>query len=179
MKNLLVFFVIITIFFGCTVSQKQYVSQTALFAVEASVMKDQYTKLNDTVRILQKEKSMFTNDEWKLLLEADENINMLYLKFKEVSELKEPVVSLYEINIMYVYAKTSYTTARQVIISKWELFDPMTKARLENFDKQAISIDEHINELMKVSEEVDATKTLNLISGLATIAVNIARVLVI
>lgn len=167
MKHLSIYTLLIMCFFfmftSCTTIQKEYAIQTSIIAVESTALKDQYTKVESLMRSIQKQKQIFTVDEWKLLLLTDETIDLLISKYIKFHELNTVQIPLIDVTYMYSLAKQSYTEGKSVVYAHWDDFQLNTKIILESFDKQAIQTSIRIEKLLADPTTKNVNEALRLI----------------
>ena len=156
---------------GCSAVQRNYAFSSSMIAVEASVLKNQYKKVESTLRAVQAEKGMFTDDEWRSLLNVDATIDMLILKYEALISLQSAEVTLADVSFMYQLAVEGYTMGREVIMAHWSEFQPSTQIMLNSFDTAAQETSGRVTELLNNPSNSNINEALTLISGILSIGV--------
>lgn len=164
---------------GCTPAQKQYGLDTADLAVQTGLFKTQYGNVEQILREKQASDNMFTDVEWRKLLNTDASIDMLLLKADAIIQLNPDSISLADVEMMYNIAKSGYEQAYQVISSKYKQFDPSTRIQLDMIHSQAESVDKLITKLMEDPTNKNITQTLTLITGVLGLAVKMISIAVL
>ncbi|RKZ98624.1 MAG: hypothetical protein DRQ46_01600 [Gammaproteobacteria bacterium] len=159
------------LFIGCSTAQKQYALDSGAIAVEASVLKNQYTTVEKLLRNTQAENNMFTEQEWRTLNNVDSTIDMLILKYNAMTHFKDTTVSLEDVKFMYGLATDGYTQGREVIYAHWDELQPSTQLMLNAFDTQAVQTSERIKTLLSNPDNKNINETLTLIAGVLGSAV--------
>ncbi len=159
------------IFIGCSTVQTQYAIDSGKIAVEASVLKNQYTTVEKLLRKTQSKNKMFTDDEWRTLNNVDATIDMLILKYNAMTHFKDTEVSLEDVKFMYGLAVDGYTQGREVIFAHWDEMQPSTQLMLNAFDTQAVQTSERIKTLLDNPDNQSINETLTLIAGVLSTTV--------
>ena len=178
LKSCTALFFAILLFVGCTATQQKYAQQSAMVAVEAEVLKKEYARVEKLIRIAQDEKEMFSDEEWRSLLNVDASLDMMIAKYEAMIHLNT-TLNMQEIKFMWRLAVESYRQGREVIYNHWEEFRPSTQILLNGFDHQATLTSDRITELMEDPTNENINTILTLISNIATIGVKMLGVAVL
>lgn len=172
---------------GCSSVEttSQYALDSSMIALEASTLAKQYENVERLLRRAQKEpdmytagewavvdkKKMFTDDEWRKLLNVDATIDMLIMRFDAIQKFSLSEVSIEDVKFMSQLAREGYKEGRGVIMNHWDEFQPSTKTMLNAFDKKAVHMNAEIDELIANPSNESINKAVTLISGVLSIAV--------
>ncbi|RKY10482.1 MAG: hypothetical protein DRP56_00870 [Planctomycetota bacterium] len=170
---------LIAVFFmiqGCTATHNQYAVSASMLAVEASVLKNQYKKVETAIRTAQDQKKMFSESEWRTLLNVDATLDMLVLKYEALTKLQYAEVSLPDVTFMYRLAVNGYTQGREVVMAHWDEFQPSSQIMLNAFDTQAQETSGRVTELLENPDNENINEALTLISGILSLGVKMLGV---
>ena len=171
MKRILLAIIILLAVSACTVPQRQYALTSGMIGVEASVLRNQYSNVERALREKQEKDHIFTDEEWRKLLNVDAAINVLASKYDAIVALKVSEVSLQDVEFMWGLVAHSYKEARQVIMAHWSEFSPSTQILLNTFDNQAELTSDRINELLTNPNNKNINEAVVLLTGVMTTAV--------
>lgn len=179
MKKLLVLIAILFSFAACTPTQQQFALDSSMILVESEALKTKYAKVELLIRNIQKEKHMFSNDEWRSLLNVDASIDMLIARIDNMMKFNTNNVQLSDVTFLWGMAVQAYGEGRSVIYAHWDEFTPSTQLLLNSFDVQAEMTGNRISELLNNPSNQNMTQALTLITGIVSIAVKMLGVAVL
>lgn len=156
---------------GCTQTQKEYFVNSSMVGVETNVLTKQYDKVEKLLRLQQKEKKVFSEEEWNKLLNVDSSIDLLIMKYNAMLRLDMSSVDILDVDYMWRLAKTAYLEGKDVIYAHWDEYNLSTKLLLEAFDQQAKETDKRITELLQNPNNKSINESLTLIMGMVTLGV--------
>ena len=171
MRN--IFFVIFILLAGCTATQQQYALDTSKIAVESSILKTQYAEVEAQIRA---KREVFSDAEWRSLLNVDATIDMLIVKYDAMLKLDASSISLADIKFMWDLSATGYDQARTVLVAHWDEFAPSTQIMLNSFDRQANDLSTQISGLLDNPTNDKISQALVLITGTLSLAVKMLSI---
>jgi len=171
MNKVLYFIVFVCLFVSaCTVQQRRYAIDSALLVTEAQTLKREYASVETTIR---QKREVFTDEEWRSLLNVDATIDLLIQRFDAIAQLRTESVSVSDIQFLWGLAVTGYDQARSVISNHWDEFSPSSQILLAQFDKQAEQTSVEMNRLVQDPTTENISKALTLIAGTLNLATKI------
>lgn len=176
---LLIAFLCVKSLTGCTAIQQQYTIDSGMILLESEVLQTSYAKVEILIRNAQTEKNMFSDAEWRKLLNVDASIDMLIARVGNLTRFKTTNVQLQDLTFLWGMAVQAYTEGRTVIYSHWNEFPPSTQLLLNAFDMQADMTGNRIEELLNNPNNKTITEALTLITGILSIAVKMLGVAVL
>lgn len=165
---------------GCSMISKQslnsarsYAIDSATVATEIAQFKGFYTMVEKSVRDKQEREKLFTDDEWKQMLDLDESIEALLLKSSYIVKFDYKNVQLYDVEFMWTMAQESYQRCEKIIASKFDSFTATEKLQLQVLDKQVKTMNKDIENLFKNPTNENITRTILLITNVLSITVKV------
>lgn len=171
--------VMLIVMTACSPAMKQYAIDSSSLAIEVSIFKKKYENIEQLMRTKQATQQLFSDADWRKLLNVDASIDMIIMRADAIVQLDPDSISVSDVEMMYTMTKAGYGQAYQVINSHWADFDPSEQILLESLDKEAKLIDEKIDLLMNDPSNENITKALTLITGVLGIAIKMIGVAVI
>ncbi|RLI66361.1 MAG: hypothetical protein DRO67_01260 [Candidatus Asgardarchaeum californiense] len=162
------------LFVGC--AQSQFLLDSSVIMTESSELKDRYATVERVIREVQAEKQIFTDAEWRKLLNVDATIDMLIARVDNITRFSAADVSMQELEFLWGLSVNGYTEGRSVIFAHWDQFDPSTQIMLNAFDAKAEATSTLITELMKNPTNDNMTKALTLMTGIVSLAVKMLAI---
>ena len=176
MKNILIAGFTLVLIFGCSMTQTQFMLESSMIIEESSELKSNYTKVEALLRDKQERDAVFTESEWRKLLNVDATIDMLIARVDNIMRFNTTNVSLTEIEFLWGLSVTGYNEARSVIFAHWDSFSPSTQLLLSTFDTKAEITSTMITDLMENPDNDSMTQALTLITGIVSIAVKMLAI---
>lgn len=181
MKKLLAMFMVLaflaTNMIGCagvTYDQaKQYGIDSAKFAAAVSSFKGKYEDTEMIVRTKQAKENIFTDAEWRSMLNMDASIDLLLLKAESIIQLNKDSIALSDVQDMYSMAKIGYQQAYAAVANKIDKFDPLTQAQMRQLHTSAVDVDATIERLLTEPSNKNISDSLTLIATLIGIGVKV------
>lgn len=161
---------------GCTQAQQNYSIQVGMLSTEASVLKDQYAVIEKLLRTAQSERHMFTDDEYRRLLNVDASIDMVIQRYTALTHLNTTNINLSDVEFMWNLAASSYIDGRSVIKNHWDESEPSTQVLLNGFDRKASITSKRMDELLNDPSNANINQALVLVSGVLTIAIKMLSI---
>jgi len=174
MKHILII-VLILMFSGCA-PQSQFNLNSSMPLEEVADLETRYASVEKLMREMQLNRKVFSESEWRTLLNVDATIDMLIARINNIMKFQTTTVSMQEIEFLWGLSTSGYTDARKVIYAHWGAFTPATKLTLTNFDVKAETMSTFITELMKNPTDDSMTQALTVITGILNVAVKMLGV---
>ena len=173
-----VFWITIVLFLlGACAPQTMFNLAAPATVDELTNLSTNYAKVEKLMRQEQLEKQIFSNSEWRTLLNVDATIDMLISRISNIFRLSDGAgVSFKEIEFLWGLSTGGYRDARSVIFNHWDEFTPATQLVLNNFDTKAEAQSTIITELMVNPTNDNMSQALTLITGVISIAVEMLGV---
>ena len=146
----------------------EYVVDTAKLTLEISVFETQYNKVSALMRTKQATENIFTDEEWRKLVNVDAAISMVLMKAKAIIKLNSGI-TIDELKTMYTLCKEGYGEAKSVIQGKWAKLDLTTQVVLTSIDTEVTLIDTQISKLSTNPSSDNFTTILTLIAGVLSL----------
>lgn len=172
MKNFVLLLIILSMF-GCTATQQQYALDSSKIAIESQVLKTQYASIEGLIRA---KKDVFTDDEWRKLLNVDATIDMLIVRYDAIMTMQGSTLNVADVKFLWDMAATGYDQGREVITAHWDSFQPSTQILLNSFDRQAESLSDQIGELLNNPSNTNINQALVLIAGTLSVAIKMVSI---
>jgi hypothetical protein len=180
MKKLTVVFLIVGFIslniLGCTATQQQYAIQSSLIGIETQVLKAQYGQVEQLLRDHQSSSYIFSEEEWRNLLNADAIIDILITKYTSLKETPEAMLNVQDIKFMWQLTAVGYKQARGVVENHFSEFNPSTQMLLNSFDQQAAITDARITELLSNPNNANINQSITLIATALGLAIKIVSI---
>lgn len=161
---------------SCSAAQQQYAVNASIVAVESSHLQKQYKEMEALLRQVQADTGLFTDEEWRQLINVDATIDILITRYETITSLSSSSVNLRDISFMWELAAEGYTQGRDVIHVHWDEMTPSARVLLAAFDNQAAMTSERIDQLLNDPNNTNINQALVLISGILTIAVKMLSI---
>lgn len=158
---------------GCSPAIQSYVLDSGHIAVEASVLKNKYSNVEQLLRNTQEKKKMFSDAEWRQLLNVDATIDMLVMRYDAISKFEMKEISVSDVKFMWGLATEGYRQASEVVTAHWDEFEPSQKIMLNAYDKEAHDINDKIEKLINNPSNENINNAVTLIAGVLNVAIKI------
>lgn len=176
MKRFIILFCVFFLMIGC-VAQTRFNLTAPATVEEVTTLKTNYAKVEKLMRQIQIDRQIFSDAEWRTLLNVDATIDMLIARVDSIFRLSGGAdVSFKEIEFLWGLSTNGYRDARSVIFNHWDDFTPATQLVLNAFDAKAEASSTLITELMRDPTDDNMSKALTLITGVISIAVEMLGV---
>ncbi len=176
MKKIISVLVIAAFLFGCTAAQQQYAIKSAMITMETQELKKQYYEVETLIRSRQDDAHVFTDEEWRSLLNVDATMDMLITKYDAIERLDVASLNIEDVKFMWHLAAQGYREARSVVGGHMEEFSPSTQILLSTFDRQAEMTSEKINDLISDPNNENINQSLVMIAGALGLVVKLLSV---
>lgn len=160
---------------GCA-TQSQFNLTSSMPLEEVSDLETRYASTETLLRKMQDDRKVFSESEWRTLLNVDATIDMLIARINNMMKFQDTTVSMGEIEFLWGLSTSGYTDARGVIYAHWDKFTPATQLTLTNFDVKAEVMSTFITELMENPTNDNMTQALTVITGIINVAVKMLGV---
>ena len=149
---------------GCGTTYQKYALNSVSLARQTSAITSEYRQVEAALRQIQKTKHIFSDDEWRELLNVDAIMDMFISKLGFVRNSSG--ASLSDVRYMYGMVVDGYSRARQVVANHWDEFTPSTQVLLGLFDGRVHDANEEINNLLANPTNENVEQAVTLMSGI-------------
>jgi hypothetical protein len=178
MKRVIMMVLLLIAVTGCSTAMQNFVIDGTSLATQSATLKNQYANVEQAIRLRQTELTMFSDEEWRKLLNVDATIDMFIMKIDALTQF-QAVASIDEISFMYQQVSLGYQQAREVIQGHWGELPADTQVLLQLFDQRTQDADEEITKLLENPDNDSVMKTISLVTGVLTIAVKMLGLVVL
>ena len=175
MKHTFILIVLVFLLGACA-PQSQFNLTSSMPLEEVSDLETRYASVEKLLREMQASRKIFSDAEWRSLLNVDATIDMLIARINNIMKFQTTTVSMQEIEFLWGLSTSGYTDARKVIFAHWSAFTPATQLTLMNFDVKAETMSTFVTELMKNPTNDNMTQALTVIAGIINVAVKMLGV---
>lgn len=163
----------ILVFIGCTAVHQQYAIQGTMIALETQLLAKQYTQVETLMRNKQEATKIFTEEEWRKLLNVDATVDMIMTKYDTLENMDMATINIQDLMFMWQLTTEGYTQAREVVEGHYAEFSPSSKMALKVFDQQAIATNDRIAKLLLNPDSESINQSLILIASSLGLAVKV------
>ena len=175
MKRILLLIILLFVVSSCA-PQTQFNLNSSMPLEEVSDLETRYASVEQMVRKMQSDRKIFSESEWRSLLNFDATIDMLIARINNIMKYQTTSVNMREIEFLWGLSTSGYTEVREVIFAHWDAFTPATQLTLTNFDVKAETMSTFVTELMKNPTNDTMTQALTIITGIINVAVKMLGV---